>query len=552
MVKAVTANVQGSSKELTYTEEQGGYQLRLEPELFPNDGQYTLTVTAESSIITIDPDAPITASKQLNLQVLRSSPGISMLSPENFAEYISGAELSASFQTHGLVEVKELECWIRDNYSSDTAPTDKDKPYVKVDDKLSCTLNNLTDMENPAFIIKATGENGLSQVSIYPFKRVDTIPPTYNGGDVTLPLSALYVDNNIKKVFFSPEFNDITGLSEEHKPSLKNNTSGKIIEPSSECTSLDAQKWKCTYRISYADLFDGDAPEKALTIQNLVDRAGNKADDIIFTVKKPNNVIGLTLINPAQGSSSNSANLNMELSHITQTLESLEVRFGDQTYGKDQFDSSFYCSIDKDKLCRKASFPLTSAQRNTELEIVVKATNLWGISEKIERKFITDNTPSTIDDQVTVASTPGTDSKSWRFKFAVSDTGSGVQKVIYKFLDKTIEKTTDTEPNAFSYLDINSDSLKDIETLRFEVTAFDKGFANQASKNIDVDLSASKLTLSFGEFVTQTDSGLLLLKNKDQYFKVEQSTGVEVKDFSLVFIQEQQEKMTFTGEPLKT
>ncbi|MCY9845619.1 hypothetical protein, partial [Vibrio caribbeanicus] len=557
-VKNVTAKLQGSDTALKVVLDQSSYLIELKPEVFPSDGNYVINIIAESSIIPKDLGNPLVASKKVSAQVMRESSGLVMTEPANFIDHIAGSTLVAKFKSQGEIGAKKIQCWIRveaDNIPEGTVPLDNNAPYseslLEADQsEYSCELNNLSNIapnSKPILIVKLVNEFDAETVTHYPFNMVDVDAPSYPEARLVLPYDSVYRDleNSQKMLMFTLNFDEnLSGLASQ--PKLQHTRAGKLISPVSNCT-YGAAKWSCTYITEYQEVFKTIDPEQSFKVLDLVDNAGNRANEVPLIIERPSKNVGLEVQSPLSGSASNSSGFFVKLKFNQQEIEKISVRFGGEEKSMQDFDSFQRCG--DASLCTQAYFDIPDDLKNTRFNIEIEANNLWGHSSDVKNiEYLHDLNPPQVDSQVVIETSPS-NADQVRFRFAVSDAESGVQKVIYQVLDKTIEKvSTPSEPNAFSYLDLEKSTLSGLETLRFKVTALDKA-GNKTPKDINVDLSASKLTLSFGEFVTQTESGLLLLKNKDQSFKVEQSPGVEVKDFSLVFIQEQQEKMTFTGSP---
>ncbi|WP_339388009.1 hypothetical protein, partial [Vibrio caribbeanicus] len=558
VVNNVSAKLQGSDADLKVVLEQNSYLIELKPEVFPYDGNYVINIIAESSIIPKDPGSPLETSKPVSVQVMRESSGLVMTEPTNFIDHIAGPTLVAKFKPQGGIGAKKIQCWIRveaDNIPEGTVPLDNNAPYSESlleanQSEYSCELNNSSNIapnSKPILIVKLVNEFDAETVTHYPFNMVDVDAPSYPEARLVLPYDAVYRDleNSQKMLIFTLNFHEsLSGLASQ--PKLQHTRAGKLISPVSNCT-YEAAKWSCTYITEYAEVFKTIDPEQNFKVLDLVDNAGNRANEVPLIIERPTKNVGLEVQSPLSDSASNSSGFFVKLKFNLQEIEKISVKFGSEEKSIQDFDSFQRCG--DASLCTQAYFDIPDDLKNTRFNIEIEANNLWGHTSDVKNiEYLHDLNPPLVDSQVVIETSPS-NADQVRFRFAVSDAESGVQKVTYQVLDKTIEKvSTPSEPNAFSYLDLEKSTLSGLETLRFKVTVFDKA-GNKTPKDINVDLSASKLTLSFVEFVTQTDSGLLLLKNKDQSFKVEQSTGVEVKDFSLVFIQEQQEKMTFTGSP---
>ncbi|WP_284192274.1 hypothetical protein, partial [Vibrio zhanjiangensis] len=474
------------------------------------------------------------------LHVQRQGVELSITKPTPFSSHVSGKTLSAEFAVENHVQPKQIQCWIRENYTSTEAPQDRDMYtsgtiILNSGEAPRCSITSNEDFnQNPVLIVETLGQNDATNVQLFSFKQLDSQPPTPDFTEeyvVTKDNIGPASGDTPKQFFMKLAFKDnMSGVNINAGtwPKLEQGLGLKPIEPTG-CQSYQNGQFKCTYGGNYSSFIGGIDPNLNYQITNLVDNAGNEAEPYNLKLVLPNKAPEVS-INIADNSSElrqdTIVNGGEEYTVILKTsldenssIDEIEVKVGDRVYSSsNSYDDATFQNVNCDNAtCTGFTFKVPDNIERFNLTVTVK--DVFGL--KGERSV---NNLRVDKDDPTIGSIQSIERRgeNIRFTLDISDQTSGLSEVTYKVkgIETPIIKQEQGNGEAL-YFELKASDLGP-EPLTVDITAKDKVGRSSLTwgKKINLTLPEISLTLSpetnfVGERLAVKDEKLSVTLNSE-------------------------------------
>ncbi|WP_227739617.1 Ig-like domain-containing protein, partial [Vibrio sagamiensis] len=529
-----------------------------------NDGTYKLNFLVSNNVkVNESKDKLVeTASRILNVQ--RQGVSLEIAKPDPFQSHISGKTLNVEFKPVGEVKAQTLECWVRENYTSDGAPDDgPDYAYSgeinnpQENYKCSVTTDRNMSISPVVLITRTVGKNNKETVKKFSFSMMDIDAPTVESGS-TYQLgsgSIFYGEDGEKMLRITLSFKDsLSGVNiESTKPVLERNKGGIKFQPDS-CGIGAEGITECTYTGLYSTIIDALSSKHLYTIRNLADTAGNVAPDYALELLKPSFNVGIEITSPKKDSPIRGSELSMNFKvkvDENSSLENLIANVNGQSYSwKDNegiFSQLKVCEDDNSFSCATFKTELSDGLDGQQVKLSIKAIDIWNNSGESKVDVIVDNSKPIIGSDITVSESP-TDPSKVRFLFSIRDEGSGLAKVKYtKYNPIEIIEKPYKEDGSHLYFELTKAELEGLSNLQVNIQATDKvGWSE--SQTLDIDLTAPTITLSFAD-ISSLQEGKLAFTNERQSFTISSEEGghVKAKHYSIDMIPTSGDTLNFSG-----
>ncbi|MFA0121098.1 hypothetical protein AB4400_06700, partial [Vibrio sp. 10N.261.48.A2] len=489
---------------------------------------------------------------------------LSIAKPTDFQSHISGSTLNVEFDPVGEVKARTLECWVRENYTSEGVPEDgPNYAYSGVitnpQENYKCSVTTDVNMSvSPVVLItKTVGTNGTETVNKFSFNMMDIDAPTveqdtyqFTGNDVGLNAEG-------KKVLsLTLSFKDnLSGvdISDGNEPLLVRNRLNVSFEPKSCSSKLGITT--CTYTELYADILYPGALQHLYTIKNLSDIAGNLGSDHALELLLPaRGDLEIAITSPAENTFIRGETLEMNFKvKVGQNddLENIVVTLDDASYNLNDNPENFspsFIKCEDDYSCSTFTAPLGDKLDGKKIEPRIQIIDVWGESKSDEVRVTVDNSVPNIDDTVTLNESPD-DANLVRFQFSVWDEGSGIASVKYTLSNpKHVFDKDDVGDSSHLYFELPKTDLQGVSSIRVNVEATDNvGWAQ--NKTIDIDISTPTIGVAF-DGISSLQGGKLVFTNNSQVFNITSNEGANVKasHYSIDLIPNSGSTISFTGK----
>ncbi|WP_415668824.1 tandem large repeat, partial [Vibrio tubiashii] len=557
-------SAQPQSSDLAFIEiSKGKYQAELSPADLPEDGRYDLRIKVFNNVkYNAESDRKVNDFTK-TMSVQRQGVDLTIATPHPFQSHISGPELSVTFNSVGEVKAKTLECWVRENYTSDNAPSDSYAYSGVIDnpqEPYSCTVRSDRSMStDPVVLITRTiGTNDKSTVKKFRFNMVDTDAPVVKHGDtyqfVGTEVSDDSPDGTNKMLQFSLDFEDkLSGVNTSNKdayPKLVRNRGNMAFTPQT-CTTQTEGKTSCTYIEKYSDVIDGLSSSHDYKIKNLTDIAGNVAADHSLTLLLPTVNPTVEILSPQTDSvidGQQELRVSFKIKRNDNSrLDNITANVGGTSYNKrdndDMFSDLKVCGTGDlaGYDCSTFSTQLSKDTDGKTLKVSISAIDVWSNKSSDSINVKVDQSPPTIGEEVFITQS-GSD--KIRFRFNIKDEVSGLAKVKYEVLNPSFEEEKLTD---MDYFELDKSQLEGIDSIQVRIYATDKvNLTTSASKTVDI--KTPEVTVSF-EGITSLDGGKLLLKNNSQSFTITtvDKEGIRASQYSLELVPSTGDSLKYTG-----
>ncbi|MFM2625449.1 tandem large repeat [Vibrio owensii] len=541
-------------------EESGKWKGRLTSAELSNDGSYELKFKVYNNVLYNTGDRPVTERSEI-INVQREGVVLSVAQPENFQAHISGKTLDVEFGPAGEVKAETLECWVRENYTSDKAPDDgSSNAYSGVinnpQENYKCSVTTDVNMSvSPVVLITRTvGKNDKETVSKFSFSMMDIDAPTAQEDTYQLGSNNVGFDADGNKILsITLSFKDnLSGVNTEltKRPILVRSKFNVTFEPKNCNTSADLTT--CTYTELYSDFLEATESKYLFTIKNLSDVAGNAAPDYPLELLLPPPGVEIEITSPKKDSIIRGSELSMDFKvkvGVNSTLENLIATVEGQSYSlkddPDQFSRFNDCGDDYS--CSTFKAPLSDDLDGQGISPSIKALDVWEYWEEADVDVTVDNSKPIIDSDVTVSESP-TDPSLVRFLFSIRDEGSGIATVKYTTTNPShVFNKEASVDNSHLYFELPKTELEGLSQLRVSIQATDKvGWTE--NRTLDIDLTAPIITLSFND-MTSLLGGKLAFTKESQSFTITSTEGEHVKatHYSIDMVPTSGDKLNFEG-----
>ncbi len=532
------------------------------------DGNYELSISVENNVQ--HNGTPLVSNINRTLSVQRNGVELEIAepAPTDFQSYVSDGVLDVKFTTKSEVKAAKIQCWVRQEYSSEVAPPPEEKPTsgeknISPGQDPSCSVDSEGASLKPAVLIVQTkGTNGAAAVQKFDFQMMDaeapeTVSPKddkfeFQGGEVSYDS-----DDSTKYLAFDLIFKDeLSGVDINDKPQLSK-TSGDTTFDAKSCVLNGEGQAVCSYKEKYYDIIrklDGKYP---YIIKNIKDNAGNLASDHAFEFVLPTQKPDVKITSPEGNDVLNGEYLDVDFRvklAENSKIENVSVTFGGESYDSknnaDNFRNFNECTDDDTFLCSTfRSDKLDEELANRSLNVNVTVTDVWDNAGSADVENIRfDNAAPVIGDVITVTEQP--DDKV-RFTFVeMKDDVSGLAKVKYtvRALDFEEEKTNkENDKEYITYFELSKGELSGLNQIKVEVIAKD-AVDNQSSEDKTIDLTVPTITLSFND-MTSLLGGKLAFTKESQSFTITSTEGEHVKatHYSIDMVPTTGDPLNFNG-----
>ncbi|MDA0383963.1 tandem large repeat, partial [Vibrio owensii] len=533
-----------------------------------NNGSYELKFQIYNNVVYNPGEQPLINEISKTVNVQREGVVMDVLKPDPFQSHISGKTLNVEFGPAGEVKAEKLECWVRENYTSDKAPDDDpDFAYSGVisnpQENYKCSVTTDVNMSvSPVVLITRTvGKNDKETVSKFSFSMMDIDAPTVpddidyqSGGTYQLGSNNVGFDADGNKILsITLSFKDnLSGVNTEltKRPILVRSKFNVTFEPKSCNTSADLTT--CTYTELYSDFLAAGESKYLFTIKNLSDVAGNAAPDYPLELLLPPPGVEIEITSPEKDSIIRGSELSMDFKvkvGVNSTLENLIATVEGQSYNlkddPDQFSRFNDCGDDYS--CSTFKAPLSDDLDGQGISPSIKALDVWEYWKETDVDVTVDNSKPIIDSDVTVSESP-TDPSLVRFLFSIRDEGSGIATVKYTTTNPShVFNKEASVDNSHLYFELPKTELEGLSQLRVSIQATDKvGWTE--NRTLDIDLTAPIITLSFND-MTSLLGGKLAFTKESQPFTITSTEGEHVKAtrYSIDMVPTSGDKLNFEG-----
>ncbi|MCG9681141.1 Ig-like domain-containing protein [Vibrio sp. Isolate23] len=528
------------------------------------DGIYVLSIDVYNKAKYLDQAQRTPLKITKNLSVQKKGVRLKVKSPEDFQNFIANGELKVDFEVTSAVTPNELQCWVRENYTLDQAPTDEGATSGLIKGELgntpSCTVKSNQNFKQlpVVLIVQTKGTNGTPNVQRFTFNQMDVNPPTSGQKDYLLKgehvIPASQSPNNKKQLSIQLGFTDdqsgvnISNIDQQDfRPYLARINNITPIRPK-ECLRNSDGQVTCSYIADYATFIASTDAEHIFNVKNVNDNAGNTADVSQLSLKLPTQkpTIAITSIeNIEQALDDNITikgdeiriNLKVKLSNGSK-LEVLTVDVGDTTYStantnhKGNFGAVTKCGENDEYLCSEfyANLSGSSAQ---SLEVTARAMDVFNLNSLgYTVTFSVDNEKPKVGETVVIELQP---SKKVRFTFPITDSGSGLARVTYTVVDLGTFTRDEASNNESTYFEVEPSELANKSELSVTVTAEDKAGNRVTVNNMKVNIALPTVKLSFPEDNARIEGGWLVLgrASQEMTLKVNATSSITAESYRI-------------------
>ncbi|MDA0118918.1 Ig-like domain-containing protein, partial [Vibrio sp. T11.5] len=560
-----TGEEAGTTLSFTYKGEDQ-WESVIRSSALAKDGTYTVSIYAYNNAKYLDGGdnaqrIPLEITQTLSVQ--RQGVRLKVKSPEDFQNFIANGELKVDFEVDSAVTPNELQCWVRENYNLDQAPTDNVATSGLIEGELgntpSCTVKSVNNFKKSpvVLIVKTKGTNGTPNVQRFTFKEMDVEPPTSVQKDYLLKgenvIPASPSANKDKQLSIQLGFTDnqsrvnINTDPQDFRPQLVRINNIDPIEPK-ECVR-NSDGVTCRYIEDYTTFIDPRNSKQIFEIKNLSDNAGNTADvsqlSLQLPTKKPE--IAITSIDDITKTLDNNTviqddeiriNLKTKLFDGSK-LEVLTVKVGDTTYSsadtnqKGNFSAVSECG---EFLCTEFTADLSGSSAQS-LQVTARAMDVFNLSSNVERlTFIVDKEAPKVGDTNVVVSKEG---NKVRFTFPITDSGSGLARVTYtvKELGPRTFIRDEGLNNESTYFEVEASELANKNKLTVTFTAEDKVGRTTTVNNKEVNIALPTVALSLADNA-RIEGGLLVLGRTSQEMTLtaNATSSITAKSYSITLV----------------
>ncbi|NDJ83847.1 tandem large repeat, partial [Vibrio campbellii] len=537
-----------------------------------NNGRYELNFKVYNNVVYNRGEEPLASKQTTTINVQRQGVVMDVLKPDPFQTHISGKTLDVEFGPVGDVKARTLECWVRENYTSDNAPDDDpDFAYSGVinqpQENYKCSVTTDVNMSVPPVVLitRTVGENNKETVNKFSFSMMDIDAPyvledeeKQPGGTYQLGSNNVGFDadgNKILSITLSFK-DDLSGVNTDltKRPVLVRNSLNKRFEPKSCITSADLTT--CTYTELFSDFLSATESKYLFTIKNLSDVAGNTAPDYALELLLPPEEVLIEITSPKKDSIIRGSELSMDFKvkvGANSTLENVIATVEGQPYNsKDNPDNfSRFNDCGDDYSCSTFKAPLSDTLDGQPIRPSIQAFDVWEYSSEAEVDVMVDNSKPIIDSDVTVSESP-TDPSLVRFLFSIRDEGSGIATVKYTTANPShvFNKEADVD-NSHLYFELAKTELEGLSQLRVSIQATDKvGWTE--NQTLEIDLTAPTISLEFTDISSLLNDDKLAFTKASQSFTITSTEGEHVKAtrYSIDMLPISGEPLKFSGDPL--
>ncbi|MBN3572215.1 Ig-like domain-containing protein [Vibrio neptunius] len=552
---------------LSFNEKDGQWESVIQESALSEDGDYALSINVYNNAkylggVEEAQRKPLEIRQTLSVQ--RQGVELKVESPDDFQNFVANGKLDVRFKVTSAVKPKELQCWVRENYTSNQAPTDNlgatSGLQTGVDqDNPMCTVRSGQNFKQlpVVLIVQTKGTNETPNVQTFTFNQLDIKAPTSGPGEYVLEgknvVSANDSPTNNKQLSIDLGFNDDqSGVNisktdqQDFRPQLaRNNT---LITPK-ECLRNSDGQVMCKYIEDYTTFIDPLNPKQIFEIKNLSDNAGNTADvsqlSLQLPTQKPS--IEITSIDDITNPLDNNTviqddeiriNLKTKLFDGSK-LEMLTVKVGDTTYSsantnqKGNFSAVSECG---EFLCTEFTADLSGSSAQS-LEVTARAMDVFNLSSKVKRlTFIVDKQAPKVGDTNVVVKKEG---DKVRFTFPITDSGSGLARVTYtvKELGPRTFIRDEGLNNESTYFEVEASELANKNKLTVTFTAEDKVGRTTTVNNKEVNIALPTVALSLADNA-RIEGGLLVLgrTSQEMTLEVNATSSITAKSYSITLV----------------
>uniref|UniRef100_UPI002158CA9A hypothetical protein n=1 Tax=Vibrio splendidus TaxID=29497 RepID=UPI002158CA9A len=530
------------TNNISFSQKGGLWEARLTEADLTEDGAYQLEFKVYNNVRYNSEQERPSENRSESVNVQRQGVALSIAKPTDFQSHISGSTLNVEFGPAGEVKAKTLECWVRENYTSDGVPEDgSNKAYSGVitnpQENYKCSVTTDVNMSvSPVVLItKTVGTNDTETVNKFSFNMMDIDAPTveqdtyqFTGNDVGLNAEG-------KKVLsLTLSFKDnLSGvdISDGNEPLLVRNRLNVSFEPNSCSSKLGITT--CTYTELYADILSPGALQHLYTIKNLSDVAGNLGSDHALELLLPaQGDLEIAITSPAEDTIIRGETLEMNFKvkvGKNSDLENVAVTLDGASYNLNDNPENFgpFTKCEDGYSCSTFTAPLDDKLDGKKIEPRIQIIDVWGESKSDEVSVMVDNSLPNVDDSVSLKESPD-DPSLVRFQFSVWDEGSGIAKVKYTIVNpKYVFDKDDVDDSSHLYFDLPKTELEELNSIRVNVEATDNVGWTQ-NKTIDIDIRVPTIAVAF-DGITSLQGGKLAFTNDSQAFTITSDEGEDVK-----------------------
>ncbi|WP_260260643.1 hypothetical protein [Vibrio intestinalis] len=551
---------------LTFVEQEPGkWTATLLETQIAADGRYELDIKVYNKVRYLNESDRKVGVVNQTLSVQRQGVVLSIESPADFQNYKANSALNVTFNTQSEVKAKTLECWVREAYNSEEAPPTNEAPYSGVinvsQEPYSCSLASTKSMSQApvTLITRTVATNGRETVSKFNFAMMDVDAPTVvDGNSYSFNHNDVWFDEaqNNKMLTFDLTYNDeLAGVNTSEKaayPKLVRLQGNRAFTPT-QCTT-GVGNVKCTYSELYSDIINGLSVTQEYKITQLSDVAGNLTPDHDILLQLPQGNVEVLITDPVGNTTVNGEKMVVKFRiklYENSRLDNLVARVGSKSYNykdsRNNFTQLEVCSDAPEYQCSEFNSDLPANSDGQTLKTTITATDVWARSGEDSVDIRIDNSAPLIGDEVIVTPSDANPGKV-RFRFDITDTGSGVDTVNYAVLNPNHqeEKVEDGNGSA-SYFELDATQLENRDSITVDIIATDKvGLYTSIRKIIDV--SSPQVTLAF-EAGASIENGKLLFKNNTQAFSIStvDSAGIQATAYSIDFQPTVGAPLSYTG-----
>ncbi|KJY85480.1 hypothetical protein TW84_21640, partial [Vibrio neptunius] len=562
-----TGEEAGTTLSFTYKGEDQ-WESVIQSNALAKDGDYALSIDVYNNAKYLEPAQRRPLEIRQTLSVQRQGVRLKVKSPEDFQNFIANGELKVDFEVESAVTPEELQCWVRENYNSNQAPTDNEASSGRIEGNLgktpSCTVTSTQNFKGSdvVLIVKTKGTNGTPNVQRFTFKEMDVEPPTSVQKDYLLKgenvIPASPSANKDKQLSIQLGFTDeesgvnINTDPQDFRPQLVRINNIDPIKPK-ECVR-NSDGVTCRYIENYTTFIDPRNAEHIFNVKNLSDNAGNTADVSQLSLKLPEGkpTIAITstddIENPLAENTVVKDLISINLKTLLPNgskLEVLTVDVGGTTYStantnhKDNFEAVTKCGENDEYLCAEfnANVPDTDVQSLVvtarAMDVFNRKSALNGESNQVT--FIVDKEAPKVGKTVVIESQPG---DKVRFTFPITDSGSGLAKVTYTVTELgtnfTREEKKGDDP---TYFEVEASELANKNKLTVTVTAEDKAGHVYTENNMEVNIALPTVALSLKDNA-RIEGGLLVLgrTSQEMTLEVNATSSITAKSYRITLV----------------
>ncbi|WP_052447904.1 tandem large repeat, partial [Vibrio owensii] len=530
-----------------------------------NNGSYELNFKVYNNVVYNVGEEPLASVKAETINVQRQGVVMDVLKPDPFQSHISGKTLDVEFGPAGEVKAETLECWVRENYTSDKAPDDgSSNAYSgvisKPQENYKCSVTTDVNMSvSPVVLITRTvGKNDKETVSKYSFSMMDIDAPEAKSTSHELTSSEVSIIDGEKMLNLELSFTDnLSGvnISDGQRPILVRNYLNKPFEAKGCKYSGDTTT--CNYLEKYTDLVPIGTNKHTFTIKGLSDVAGNVAHDIDWELKfPPYDDMQIEITSPENNTVIKGGRLSMEfkvnvgensvLEDIVTTVEGTQYNLVDDSDENEWSYTSIY-QCEESYSCWNFSVPLSESLDLQNINPSIKAIDVWGDFKGAEVSILVDNSLPIIDEDVVVSESPS-DANLIRFQFSVRDEGSGLANVKYtKYNPIQIFDKEYNDDGSHLYFELPKAELEGLSNLQVNIQATDKvGWSE--NKTLDIDLTVPSITLSFNDMASLLGGKLAFTKESQSFTITSTEKGpVKATRYSIDMVPTSGDTLNFNG-----